>query len=169
MTTLPLAGDGPKKSYLISLAFEDVGMSDLSITPEERSMALRRLNAAMNDDPWSRLGYIQPAYGDGNAEEPSGIAQADIHAVAMRLAMRLFAVFEKEPSTAFRAAYAKAVLGVSARHAVSSEVPSYAPGTIRGAGSGRLGEYSPFFPAVTDEPEVDTSGDPGDLAAIATP
>jgi hypothetical protein len=146
MSTLPLAGDGPLKSYLISLAFEDMGMSDSTITPEERSLALRRLNVAMQEEPWSLMGYIQPDYGDGKGEEPSGIATADVHAVAMHLAMRLFASFEKEPSAAFRAAYTKASLGASARWAASSAITLYAPGTIRGAGARRTDYTGPYFP-----------------------
>lgn len=147
MSELPLVGSGPLKSSLISLAFEDIGMSDFTVTPEERSMALRRLNAAMTEEPWSNMGYIQPAYGDGNAEEPSGIATDAIQAVVKHLALNLFGVFEKEPSSGFRASYAKAYLQVSARYAASSLSAGYAPGTIRGAG-GRQEYTGPFFPEV---------------------
>jgi hypothetical protein len=147
VSEIPLVGDGPKKSAIISLAFEDLGMSDLSVTPEEKSLALRRLNTAMTEEPWSRMGYIQPAYGDGEAEEPSGIASDALAAVAQHLAMRLFATFDREPKTAFRAAYTRAVLQVSARYAVSGLVAGYAPGTIRGAGArGWTTSRNPYFP-----------------------
>lgn len=170
MTVLPLAADGPMKAKLIALAFEDCKMSDLTVTPEEHSMALRKLNAMMTEEPFSRIPYAHPLPNvDGEANEPSGIPSKAANGVAKCLAMVLHGVFGIDPSRAFTIAHSKSKLLIEAMYPPNSAIASYAPGTIRGAGARHDGLHStPFFPLGTEETEVDTSGDPGDLAAIAS-
>ncbi len=157
MTVLPLAADGPMKARLIALAFEDCKMSDLTVTPEEHSMALRKLNAMMTEEPFSRIPYAHPADNtDGEAKEPSGIPATAASGVAKCLAMVLHGVFGIDPSRAFTLAHSRALLLLNAAYPPTSKISGFAPGTVRGAGSRRVGTYrSPFFPASYP---VDTEG-----------
>lgn len=145
MSELPLVASGPLKSALIALAFEDCGMSDLSITPDEKAMALRRLNAIMQEEPWSNMGYVQPEYGHGDAAEPSGLETDAVNAVVKHLAFNLMGVFGKEPGSSFRSTYAKAKLQAAGRYATVATA-QYAPGTIVGAGNRDRYTFDPFFP-----------------------
>lgn len=145
MSELPLAASGPLKSALIALAFEDCGMSDQTVTVDEKAMALRRLNSIMLEEPWSNMGYAQPEYGNGTAEEPSGLANDAVNAVVKHLAFNLMAVFEREPNAAFRSTYAKAKLQAAARYATIATA-QFAPGTATGAGNRDRYTYDPFFP-----------------------
>lgn len=154
MTVLPLAADGMIKAKLIALAFEDCKMSDLTVTPEEHSMALRKLNAMMMEEPFSRIPYAQPTNGgDGEANEPSGIPSKATNGVAKCLAMVLHGAFGIEPSRAFGIAHSKSMVLINAMYPPSSAITSFAPGTIRGAGSRAARSYcSPFF--ATDQTET---------------
>ena len=149
MTVLPLAHDGPMKARLIALAFEDCKMSDLTVTPEEHSMALRKLNAMMTEEPFSRIPYAHPAdNNDGEANEPSGIPSKAASGVAKCLAMVLHGALSIEPSRAFGIAHSKAMILLNGMYPPSNKITGYAPGTIRGAGS-RISRINrvPFFPA----------------------
>jgi hypothetical protein len=145
MSELPLVASGPLKSALIALAFEDCGMSDLTVSPEEKAMALRRLNSIMLEEPWSNMGYTQPEYGNGDAEEPCGLAVDAVNAVVKHLAFNLMGVFEKEPTSAFRSTYAKAKLQAAARYATIATA-QFASGTATGAGNRDRYTFDPFFP-----------------------
>lgn len=158
MTVLPLAHDGQTKARLIALAFEDCRMSDLTVTPEEHSMALRKLNAMMEEEPFNRIPYAHPALNnDGEANEPSGIPAGSASAVAKCLAMVLHGVFGLEPSRAFGIAHSKSMLLLNAQYPPDSRIASFAPGTIRGAGARRATvRNTPFFPVSCPR----TSGEP---------
>ena len=82
---------GRPKRDIIELAFDDCGLAgyEFDRTPEEQSMALRKLNALMLEWPWNKLGYAQPAYGAGQVEGASGLPDAAINAVAQYLALRI--------------------------------------------------------------------------------
>lgn len=155
MAVLPLAADGMIKAKLIALAFEDCKMSDLTVTPEEHSMALRKLNAMMLEEPFSRIPYAHPTnMGDGEANEPSGIPAKATKGVAKCLAMELHGAFGIEPSRALGISHSKSMLLLNAMYPPNSAIPSYAPGTIRGAGARRRSAHvDPFFPTSAPAPE----------------
>lgn len=167
---IPVTDTGPTKGTIIELAFEDCRLSgfDFDRTPEENLSALRRLNSLMKEWPWNTLGYAQPDFKEGSTDELSNIPDDAQEGVAAKLALRLMAAFGKAPSEAFRMTAAQSIAYVRSQYATVPTI-GYAPGTIRGRGARRDHTYqNPFFPAVPVEPEVDTSGDPGDLAAIAS-
>lgn len=82
---------GRPKRDIIEVAFDDCGLAgyEFDRTPEEQTMALRKLNALMLEWPWNRLGYVQPTYGVGQAEEPSGLDDKHVNTVAQYLALRI--------------------------------------------------------------------------------
>lgn len=82
---------GRLKRDIIELAFDDAGLAgyEFDRTPEEQSMALRKLNAMMLEHPWSLLTYNQPDYGAGLVEEPSGLPDKAVNTVAQYLARRI--------------------------------------------------------------------------------
>lgn len=91
MPTITLDPGGPPKRFIIELAFGEIGSAgyEFGRTPEEVNDALLRLNALMREWPFSLLGYVQPDYGVGSAEDLSGIADEYLNAIAGQLALRI--------------------------------------------------------------------------------
>jgi hypothetical protein len=91
MVTLTLGTAGPPKRQIIELAFGDIGSAgyEFGRTPEEINDALLRLNALMREWPFSTLGYVQPDYGVGSADDLSGIPDEYLSVVAAKLALRI--------------------------------------------------------------------------------
>lgn len=150
MTTVPLYG-GPLKRTLIRRAFGLCGQSvtEFELTPEELSLGLQCANSLAStlgaSFPWN-----SPAYGDGSAEDESGIAPDDVQGFIGMLA--------SEIGPNIGRAYAPN--GIQAR-AISSLRAKYNPvpfmelgrGTPRGAGN-RIWQGWPYFTTdiSSDEP-----------------
>lgn len=87
--TLPMTGV-PKRNF-IEGAFEEWGVNgyEFERTPQEIAKALRRLNAMMQEWPFSMLGYVGSDYGVGSVDGLSGVDPAYEQAVTLSLAQRL--------------------------------------------------------------------------------
>lgn len=144
MIVIPLAGGKPKRT-LIELAFGDLAMAgyEFGRTPEEVTDALMRLNALMLEWPWSKLGFVQPAYGIGDADELSGIPDDMTNAVGAALALRLAAAMGATLPPEARANLARSMSYVYGQQASIPQMP-IAPSTPRGAGAERR-RRSPFI------------------------
>jgi hypothetical protein len=134
MTVIPLDPGGRPKRDLIEFAFEECGSAgyEFERTPEEVSAALRRLNMLMAEEPWSSLDFDFPTYGQGSAEDSSGLPDSAFTAVGYELAIRLSGVMGATltPWQLKAAALAKA-------QALPVTIPTayIAPGTPRGSGA----------------------------------
>ncbi len=145
IATIPVAGR-PKRD-IIELAFDDCGMAgyEFDRTPEEQSMALRKLNAMMMEQPWSLLGYAQPAYGVGQAEGGSGLPDFAINTVAMYLALRIAPGMGVSLAPEQRAAMSRSLMNLQSEIAVIPTVEL--PGnTVRGSGRRFLGGWGLSYP-----------------------
>ena len=147
MTTIALYG-GPLKRDIVQLAFEECGQAgyEFELSAEEYDSALRRLNAMLSE--WQAangiaLGYNFPAYGNGSADDESGIPPAAVQAVALGLAMRLAPTIGKAMPPESKAALAASMSNLRSTYTV---VPTMGFGrnTVRGAGN-RYYSRSPFF------------------------
>jgi hypothetical protein len=132
--TLTLSSDGPPKRQLIELAFGEIGSAgyEFGRTPEEVTDALTRLNALMYEWPWNQLGYIQPDYGIGEPDDPSGIKFEAMNAVAAALAARIAPMMG---ATLSPEAKANLAIAMSKVYALDRDNPDHAvrPGIRRGA------------------------------------
>ncbi len=143
MTVFISLPEGRPKRDIIELAFDDCGFAgyEFDRTPEEQSMALRKLNALMMEWPWSQLGYDQPSYGVGQVEGPSGLPDEAINAVAQHLALRIAPGLAATLSPEARASMAQSRATLFAQIATVPTMPM--PGnTPRGTGHRPLG--APF-------------------------
>lgn len=143
MTVVLSIPKGRPKRDIIELAFDDCGLAgyEFDRTPEEQSMALRKLNALMLEHPWNQLGYTQPAYGVGLAEEPSGLPDDAINAVAQYLALRIVPGIGATLSAEQRATMARSLVLLQSQYAVIPTM-NLANSTVRGSGH----RYSRFWP-----------------------
>jgi len=162
-TFAPVAYGGRTKKAIIELAFEELTLSgfEFDLTPEEIYKALRRLNILMAEPPFDTMGYNHPLEEDGSPAEASGLADADVHAVALLLAKRLARMIGK--TLVFDADANNTIARLRAKYTVIPTV-DYANLTVRGAGA--KGRYGTYFPPAFDEESIATDADPGDLAAI---
>lgn len=122
---------GRPKRDIIELAFDDCGLAgyEFDRTPEEQSMALRKLNAMMMEWPWSLLGYHQPTYAVGLPEEPSGIPDDAVNVVAQYLALRIAPGIGTALSAEQKATMARSLTVMQAEYAVvpETEMPGNYP------------------------------------------
>lgn len=141
---------GRPKRDIIELAFDDCGLAgyEFDRTPEEQTMALRKLNALMLEWPWSGLGYTQPAYGVGLAEEPSGLPDMAISATAQYLALRIAPGIGNTLSPEMRASLARS------RDTLFAQVATIPTMQLAGntpLGTGRYGRYVYLPYSVSDD------------------
>lgn len=141
--TLTIPTGRPKREIL-ELAFDDCGLAgyEFDRTPEEQSMALRKLNALMLEHPWNKLGYTQPAYGVGLAEEPSGLPDTAINAVAQYLALRIAPGIGNTLSAEQKATMSRSLSLLQSEVATLPKM-DLAGSTVRGTGN-RWSRYWPF-------------------------
>lgn len=148
--TLTLSTDGPLKRTIIELAFGEVGSAghEFGRTPEEITDALTRLNALMLEWPFSNLGYVQPDYGVGSADDASGIPASTLNAVAAQLALRIAPMMGATVSPEARA---NAMRGLAVLRSEYATVPTMpiAAHTPRGAGN-RLA-FGPFISELSED------------------
>jgi hypothetical protein len=166
--TIPLSSDGPPKRQLIELAFGEIGSAgyEFGRTPEEVTDALTRLNALMYQWPWNQLGYIQPDYGVGEPDNPSGIKFEAMNAVAAALAARIAPAMGASLSPEAKANLA---IAMSSVYALVATVPSMPMDrhTPRGLGSEHrygIGYSSPFIEETADD--LTSDGDSDDIASV---
>lgn len=159
--TLTLGTAGPPKRQIIEIAFGDIGTAgyEFGRTPEEINDALLRLNALMREYPFSTLGYVQPFYGVGSADDFSGIEDQWLSVVASKLALRICPMMGATMSPEAKGALASSM---ALLHAAAASVPTmpYPMGVPAGAGAKRVGVFMS-----TDNDNIDTS-DPGDMAGL---
>ena len=162
MTTIPLPA-GPPKRRILESAFGKMTLSgyEFGRTPEEINDALFEFNMMMLEWPFSTLGYVQPTYGVGSADELSGVPAETTSILAYQLALRLAPNMGK---TLAPEAQVQIQRGMALLHAIAATVPSmpFQAHTPRGAGSRSRG----FGPFIEETTPVDLSYDPGDLAGL---
>lgn len=143
MTVILNIPAGRIKRDIIELAFDDCGLAgyEFDRTPEEQNMALRKLNAMMLEWPWSQLGYAQPTYGVGRAEDASGLPDEAVNAVAQYLALRIAPGIGNTLSPEQRASMARSLQTMQAQIAVVPVMRQRA-NTPLGSGRRRWGRYS---------------------------
>jgi len=151
MVTLTLSSSGPPKRQIIELAFGDIGSAgyEFGRTPEEINDALLRLNALMREWPFSTLGYEQPVYGVGSADELSGIDDQWLSVVASKLALRICPMMGATMSPEAKGAMASSMALLNAAAATIPTMP-LAADTPRGAGA-RWAGRSPFITETLDD------------------
>lgn len=144
--TISIPSGRPKRD-IIELAFDDCGLAgyEFDRTPEEQTVALRKLNALMLEHPWNKLGYTQPAYGVGLAEEPSGLPDDTINAVAQYLALRIAPGIGNSLSDETKRSMARSLMTLQSEYAVVPvmEVPG---NTNLGSGDSRSRGLYPWSP-----------------------
>ncbi len=92
-------GIGRPKADIIEQAYRLCGINRDDLGSDEIGDGLRDLNIMMMDAPWNALGYDQPAFGDGDPADLSGLLDAYVPAVVHELAMRLAPNMGKTLST----------------------------------------------------------------------
>lgn len=148
MTTISIYG-GPLKRSIIQRAYGYCGQSvtEFELTPEEYTAGLQVMN-----DQMAVLGvasgYNFPVTGDGNPDDESGIAAADVLGASVYVAQLLALTIGK----------ALQVNAVQARAASSflskcTAIPQMelGRGTIRGAGNRRNWRGPFFVPDISDD------------------
>lgn len=88
------------KSDILLEAFSKLRINGLTVnaTPEDTSLALRRLSSLIAALPWS-IGYLQPeSYGDDDPNDDSGLTASLVDPVSTLLAYRIAPDFGKQVS-----------------------------------------------------------------------
>lgn len=160
--TVPLP-TGPLKRRIIEMAFGKCTLAgyEFGRTPEEINDALSELNAMMLEWPFDTLGFVQPAYGVGSADELSGIPDDTLAAVGMQLALRLAPNMGKTLPPEAQVMIQKSMALLHARAATVPVMPMGAH-TPRGAGH----KNSAFGPFIEESAPISLDEDPGDLAGL---
>lgn len=139
---------GRTKGEIIELAFELCGLPgyEFGREPEEVNAALRHLNAQMKRWPWTMVTYEQPTYGQGAGEDPSGVPDDAVDAVAGELAKRLASIHGKALSDEAKSSIKQAYDVFLATYAPAN-VPTmkYPNKTPRGMGNRSWGFDAPFI------------------------
>lgn len=141
MTVVLNIPQGRPKRDIIELAFDDCGLAgyEFDRTPEEQSMALRKLNALMLEHPWNMLGYDQPTYGVGVVEQPSGLPDDAVNTVAQYLALRIVPGVGAALSSEAKATMARSLMNLQSQYAKLPDM-DLVGSTVRGTGN-RSGFY----------------------------
>lgn len=128
MPQIVLDGTGKTKAALVEMAYEHCGLSGAQFerTPEEMVAGLRAMNAVAAEllGEGVDLGYDFPTYGDGLLEEPSGIADADVSALALLTAQRLASGLGVEIAASTQGAMNRSLTSLRSRYAT---MPTIAP------------------------------------------
>jgi hypothetical protein len=157
---IDISDEGPPKRAIIEMAFSDAGSAgyEFGRTPEEIADALSRLNAMMAEWLAYRgidLGYDQPHYGVGSADELSGIPHAALNAVAAHLALRICPMMGAGLSAEAKGNLARSLVLLESHYATIVPMP-LATNTPRGIGAEHYTGAGPFIGYArgpTDVPE----------------
>jgi len=149
VTVVPVFG-GPKKRDIIQRAYGFCGQAayEFELTPEEYNAGLRAMNdqlAACNCTT-----YNFPEYGDGNAEDESGLAANDILGVSYYVAQLLAPQIGKTLTASKPASRACDLFLMKWQAIPSVELGRQTP---RGAGNRYWNGPLPFFVAPVSEDE----------------
>lgn len=130
---LTLPASGRTKRDIVEMMREFCGQAgfEFELSPEEVASDVRLLQTMMAEWPWNLTGY---AIGNGLPEEPSGLADEDVSAVFMELALRRAPGLGKSLSPEARTAIGASKSALTARYASILTQP-LAPNTVRGAGA----------------------------------
>ena len=157
---IDISEGGPPKRQIIEMAFSECAMAgyEFGRTPEEVNDALNRLNALMAEWKMMRgidLGYEQPDYGVGSAEELSGIPMETLNVVASYLALRIAPMMGAQLSGEAKANMARSLVLLESHYATITPMPrdNFTP---RGLGSIHEGLY--FGPFIDDRLIATTTG-----------
>lgn len=159
---IDVSDEGPKKRQIIESAFGRLGMAgyEFGRTPEEINAALILLNDLMAEWPFSEIAtYEQPDYGNGSADQSSGIPRADVAAVVAKLALLLAPEMGATLSPEAKASLGRSVASLHSRYAT---VPSM-PRRREPRGAGNKAAYPPF---ISEDVSPSSDYDPGDLAGL---
>lgn len=142
-----LLATGLPKGHIVEMALEDCGIAsfEFGLTAEEMSSGLRRLNAMMSTWPWSLIEtYSCPPSGNGLPEDPSGIPDNAVQAVAHNLALLLAPTMGKTLSPEYVRAAGTSRREFEAAYATPTPAPFPAK-TPRGMGNRSYGIDLPFI------------------------
>lgn len=129
---LTLPATGRTKRDIIELAFEYCGQAgfEFETSPEEVASAVRLLDTMMAEWPWNLTGYVR---GNSLPEEPSGLADEDVPAVFMELALRRAPGLGKSLSPEARATMSRSATSIRSRYSSILTQPMD-HNTVRGSG-----------------------------------
>ena len=133
-------GGRPKRD-IIEMMREFCGQAGFvfELTAEEMASDLRLLDTMMAEWPWNTLGYDAATYGSGLPEDPSGLAEQDVPAVFMHLALRRAPLLGASMPPEAAASISRAFNSVCSRAAAASMPTALlATDTPRGLGRRRL-------------------------------
>ena len=139
---------GQSKGSVIERAFELCGMIGFEFgrEPEEINLGLRHLNAIMKRWPWTMVDYEQPTYGEGLPEDPSGLPDDAVDAVAGELAKSIAAAFGTAISphglSVIKQAYDVYLATYAPANVPTMKFPNKTP---RGMGHRSWGQDQPFI------------------------
>lgn len=127
---------GRPKRDIIEMAREFAGLAgyEFDATPEEVASHLRRLDVMMAVWPFNMLGYDAATYGSGLPEDPSGLPEDAIEAVANNLALRIAPGLGASLSIEARSALALSTNYVTSKYGGGPPTMPLAQSTVRGAG-----------------------------------
>lgn len=152
------------KAQIASEAYAELRLAgyEFDISPEEQMTAVRRLDAliATWESSGLSMGYnFAPNYADMDPGAESGLADSDIEAAYLNLAIRIAATVGKQLAPDTRKAARDSLDAIRKRAAMplQQQLQRTLP---RGAGNKSLGGIvSPFFPAPDTSPlAVDPAG-----------
>jgi hypothetical protein len=138
--TLPVIGR--TKRDIIEMMREFCGQAgfEFELSPEEVASDLRLLDTMMAEWPWKLTGY---ARGNSLPDEPSGLAEEDVPAVFMELALRRAPALGKSMGPEARSSMGRSYTALTARYSTILSQP-LAPNTVRGSGA-PWGRRVPFI------------------------
>jgi hypothetical protein len=160
---LDISDAGPPKRMIVEQAFSECAMAgyEFGRTPEEVNDALARLNGMMAEWKVMRgidLGYDQPPYGVGNADELSGIPIWTLNTVASHLALRVAPMMGAALTGEAKGNLSRSLRLLEAHYACIERMPrdSFTP---RGLGEmHRRLYYGPFVDDAQEWPNIDGGG-----------
>jgi len=150
MTELALYG-GPLKRTLIQRAFGMCGQSvtEFELTNEEYDLGLQCMND-IAPEYGDAFGFNYPAYGNGSADDESGIAAADVLGFTVRIAQEVGPNIGKMFSPNGPQSAAMSALKSKYQSTPTRELGRQ---TIRGAGNRLWNWRGPFFLVATPDDE----------------
>lgn len=156
---------GWTKRQLAADALGSIGLADyeFDVTPEERQMVIRRMDAMMAtlEKKCVRVGYRFPSTADGSdPDDDSGLPDSAVETVFLNLAIRIAPSFGKTVSPELKTSARDGwdLLLLAAAQPIEQQLPSTLP---RGAGRKPWRtQNQPFFPQPDTDPlQVNSGGD----------
>lgn len=130
---LTINDTGRPRGELVRMAYEDCGLSEFGLTPDEIAKGVRKLDLMMGEWPWSLLGY-EPGNDPGDLSGlDASTENAAVRNLAIELAPGLGVTLDPRYS-------AKAKQGLQQMCAAATSIPtaSVPGGTVMGSGNRRM-------------------------------